>query len=198
MAEAILIPLMTYVAGQSGAMAAASIIDTMGPILSTAAVGAQVAGTIMSASSARQAGEAQQEEANYQATQMRQNANNAEATAEEKMVQQNKETEYALSNAKAAAAAGGGSATDPTVTTNMMTIAGQGRFRALTDMYEGDAAAQADKNQAAATQYGGVLAADAGNTKMYTNILSGASSLYNKYGNPKSDVNTNTNPPWVQ
>ena len=151
---------------------------------------ASIGGTVLSAVGANNQGKAQQAEANSEAAQLTQNADEAQASAEQKAGQQDVETAYALSNAQAAAAAGGGSATDPTVTRNLQTIAGQGKFRALTDMYQGNEVAQADLNQAAATKYGGQLQANAGTTKMYSTILSGASSLYDKYGNP-------TAPPWV-
>ncbi len=143
-----------------------------------AAAGASIG---MQMDAAHNAGEAQKNQANFEANQMQQNANNEQAAAEEKVVQQNKETAYVMSNAQAAAAASGGSATDPSVITNMKTIAGEGRFRALTDMYEGNAQAQAMRTQADATRISGDNAARAGNMAAIGKGFQGASSLYNKY-----------------
>lgn len=179
------IPLIaSATAAASGISALAAGTVSLGTIMSVVAPLATGIGTAISAEGADQAGKAAQSEANYQAAQMTANADEQQAAAEQKMVQQNKQTAYAISNAQAAAAAGGGSATDPTVVTNLKTIAGQGEYRSLTDMYEGNAKAQAMTNQADATSYGGAISAEAGQTKMYSTILSGTSSLYDKYGNP--------------
>jgi hypothetical protein len=165
-------------------------LASLTPSLSTAAMGLQAGGTIVSALGNRNAGIASQNEADYEAAQLRQNAGQEQASAEQKMQQQNRQTDYVLSNAQAAAAAGGGSATDPTVVNNLSTIAGEGRYRALTDMYQGNAAAQALENKATATQYGGQLTKQADTTKMYSTILGGASSMFNRYANTDKN-NTN-------
>lgn len=166
----------------SGASWLGNTISTVSPYVKGAAAVATVGGTALQAYGADEAGKAQQQEANSEALQLNNNANNQEASAESKMVEQNRETAYVISNAQAAAAAGGGSATDPTVTTDLKTIAGEGRYRALTDLYQGQSNAQAMRNQANADIYGGEIAANAGTTKMYSTILGGASSLYDKYG----------------
>lgn len=141
-----------------------------------------IASTAMQMIGAHNAGQQKKAEANFEANQMEANANNAEAAAQRKMIEQNKETAYVQSNLQAAAAGGGGSATDPTVVTDIKTIAGEGRYRALTDLYEGDTEAQSLRTQAAATRVGGVNAARAGNLNAFAKGLSGASSLYNNYG----------------
>lgn len=151
-----------------------------------AAIGAQAGGTIIQAQAARAAGEAQQNEANYEAAQLRNNADEQQAAAEQKMQQDNLRTQYVLSNARAAAAGSGGTATDPTVETDLKMIAGEGRYRALTDMYQGNSAANQLNAEATAKEYGGNLAAQAGKTNMFSTILSGASSLYQKYGTVSS------------
>lgn len=167
-----------------------AIMAAAAPYLAAASAAATIGGTIIQANAARSAGQAQQNEANYEAAQLRENADEQQAAAEQKVVQQNKQTAYVLSNARAAAAAGGGSATDPTVETNLQTIAGEGRYRALTDMYQGDAAARQLNMEATAKQYGGNIAAQAGNTRAFSTILSGASSLFQKYGNISSGGGT--------
>jgi hypothetical protein len=170
------------------------------PALTAVMAGVQVAGTAMQMIAAHNAGEQQKAQANFEANQMEQNANNAQASAEQKMIEQDKQTAYVESNLQAAAAGGGGSATDPTVVTNLKTIAGEGRFRAMTDMYEGNAQAQSLRTQAAATRAGGAMAADAGNINAFAKGVSGASSLFDKYGsvNPDSGSGTPTQLPWQQ
>src|SRR6185369_6194236 len=163
--------------------ATAAISSAIAAGASTAATIMQITGTMRAANAAKAAGIAQQNEANYEAAQLRQNADQQQAAAEQKMIADNKKTDLVLSNARVEAAAGGGSATDPTVVTNMQTIAGEGKYRALTDMYQGNAAAQSLNNQATAKEYSGNIAADAGRTKATSTILSGASSLFNKYAN---------------
>ena len=173
----------------SGGSWLGNTIASVTPYLKAAATVGQVGGTAISAIGANEQGKAAKTEADYEANQLNQNANNQMASAEQKAEEQNLQTKYVLSNAAANAAAGGGAVTDPTVTTNMMTIAGRGQYRALTDLYQGQAAAQADTNKANADIFGGQQGQAAGQTKMYSTILGGASSLYDKYGSV---------PPWVQ
>lgn len=168
--------------------------------VSTAAIGTGLAaagsigGTALSAYGAKEAGDAQQKEGNFVAAEDTANADEAQAGASAKVAQQTQQTKYAISNAQAAAAAGGGSATDPTVTTNLATIAAQGKYRALTDMYAGNSAAQADLTSAAAARFGGQQAAQAGTTKMYSDLMNGGGSLLQKYGNIKASDNSSTTP----
>lgn len=163
-----------------------STIATVTPYLKGVALASQIGGTAMQALDARAAGKANQNAADMEAEQLRNNANSELGAASVNMQQQNRQTAYVLSNAQAAAAAGGGSATDPSVVTNMKTIAGEGRFRALTDLYNGESAAQSSRNRAVATQYSGNIARQAGDTKFNSTIVSGGSSLYDKYGDPDS------------
>ncbi len=151
-------------------------------ILEGAALVASAGGTIMSAMGSAQQGAAAKSEANFEATQMRQQADAQQAAAQQKAIQQNKQTAMVMSNAQAAAAASGGSATDPTVSTNMQTIAGEGRYRSMLDLYQGDAAAQSLNTSANAKNYSGSQAARAGNIGAFTTILSGASKMYDSYG----------------
>lgn len=174
------------------ALGAASTIASVSPYISAASGALQLLGVANQAEGYNAQGAAAKEQAALESQQLKNNANNDMASAEIKMENQNRETAYVLSNAQAAAAAGGGSATDPTVTTNMKTIAGEGRYRALTDMYEGQAAAQNDTTQAQMDIYSGDLQASADKTKMYSTILGGGSSLFDKYASVGSNSNTKT------
>lgn len=159
-----------------------SFVSSVSPYVRGASAIGQIGGTILQVEGANQQAKAVQNQANYTSDQLKVNASNDMAAAEQTEQQQNLQNNYVLSKAQAISAASGGSATDPTAVTNMKTIAGVGRYRALTDMYNGQAKATADMNQAAATQYGASLASQADTTRSYGSILSGASSLFDKYG----------------
>lgn len=162
------------------------------PYLAVVAAGTQIGGTIMQARAQDQAGENAKAAANYKAAQLRADANNQMGAAEIAEENQNKQTAYVESNAQAAAAAGGGSATDPTVNTVMQTIAGQGRLRALTDMYQGQSASWALKNQAAGAAYSGQNAASEGKIGAESTLIGGASALFSKYASIDSSKPVST------
>jgi hypothetical protein len=164
-----------------------AIMAAAAPYLLAAAAAASIGGTIMQARAQAQAGENAKAAANFQAAQLRADANNQMAGAEVAEAAQNKQNEYVLSNAQAAAAAGGGSATDPTVNTVMKTIAGEGRLRSLTDMYQGQSASWALNNQANGVAYSGQNAASAGKIGAEATLVSGASSLFSKYASIDSN-----------
>lgn len=161
---------------------AGSLFSSVSPYLKAASVVGQVGGIAGQVIGENQQAKAATSLANFQATQLNNNANAQMGAAEMAARNQDQQTAYVTSNATAAAAASGGSATDPTVVSTMKTIAGQGRYRALTDMYNGAVAAAADRNNAIATQYGAAQGAAAAKTRQYSTILSGASALYDKYG----------------
>lgn len=148
--------------------------------------GVQLMGTLMQANSQAAQGKAQQQEYNYVAAEERQQANQEAAASQRVAAQDELKTKYVASQAQAAAAASGGAATDPTVETNAEQIAGQGRLKTLTDIYQGTSSAYARNNQANLDQYQGTLANQAGQTKMFVTLFSGASSLYSRYGSPFS------------
>lgn len=179
----------------SGGISATSMMAAMTAVSAAAAVG----GTIMTMRAQEQAGENQKAAANFQAAQLRADASNQMGSAEIAEQNQNKQTAYVLSNAQAAAAAGGGSATDPTVNTVMKTISGEGRMRALTDMYQGQSASWALNNQANGVAYSGQNAASAGKTAAESTLMSGASSLFSKYAsidsNPASSGSSTSGAP---
>lgn len=148
--------------------------------------GVQLMGTFMQANSQKQQGEAQQAQYNYVAAEERTQAGQEAAASQRTAQQQNLQNQYVQSRAQASAAAGGGSATDPTIETNAEQIAGQGRLKTLTDIYQGNSASYALNNKANLDQYQGTLANQAGNTKAMGTLFSGASSLYTRYGSPFS------------
>ncbi len=168
----------------------------------------QVAGTVMSARGQRQqgadiasTGQQQQALAQYQASQMRVNAIDAQASAQMNSHNIQQQQDYVTSRALAVAAASGGGASDPTVINLIAKTAGEGAYRKSVALYEGNAKAQALNNQADATEYGGSLAASnadksqsAYNLAATTTLVKGAASLYSKYasGGPSGGDTSST------
>lgn len=146
--------------------------------------GVQLMGTVMQANSQADQGKAQQQEYNYVATEQREQANQEAAASERTAQQSDLQTKYVQSKLQAGAAASGGTATDPSIEANAEQIAGQGRLKTLTDIYQGQSAASSLNNQANLSVYQGDLANQAGQNKMFGTLFSGASSLYSRYGSP--------------
>lgn len=118
----------------------------------------------------------------YQADQLDRNAGNTRASSQRSSIDQRHKTDLASSRALALAAASGGGASDPTVVNNIAAIDGEGEFRALSALYDGDqeALGMEDKGKA--------LRAEASNGKKAAwfnaagSILKAGSTLYDKYG----------------
>jgi adhesin HecA-like repeat protein len=145
-------------------------------------IGMTIASTAVTALASAQQGRAQQVAMNYQAAQEDQNANNATASGQRAMIEANKKTALVESNAVAAGAGSGGTSTDPTVSADLDLIGAEGNYRAQTALYDGNAKAQALRNQASADVFQGNIDNQAGQIKAGTSMLAGATSLFNKYG----------------
>jgi hypothetical protein len=143
------------------------------------AVAAQVVGTVLGAVGARKEAKDQKAAAEFQAAQLDQNAGQAKAAAQREADTQRRQAR--LANSRLRALAGGGGS-DPTIVKLSQDIAGEGELRALTAMYEGDERAAGLRTAADARRMGGASAAQASNLRGFSTILSGASSLYDKYG----------------
>lgn len=173
-------------AGLIGSAGLVGGLVSFGTIAQLALGGLSIAGTLKSSAAASAEGEAQQQEANYVAAQQRQEANDAAASGERAMISQEKQTAVNESNAIAASGASGtsGSVND---NTNLDLIADEGKYRALTAMYQGEAKSQGLNSQAAASDYQGNIARNAGDTKSITSLISGTTSLFSKYGSFSTD-----------
>ena len=84
--------------------------------------------------------------------------------------------------ALAVAAASGGGADDPTVVNAIAGIDGEGEYRALTRLYEGDQEALSKEAQADANRRGAKATKKAALFKAAGSILSAGSGLADKYG----------------
>lgn len=140
------------------------------------------AGTLFSASNQADAGSQEKELANYQASQLERNAGQSQAVAQRQAIEERRKARLLESRAQAVAAASGGGASDSTVVNLIGNIEKQGEYNALTALYNGDMQAANMKEEAGIRRKTGKAAAYAGQTQAASTILSGASSLYNKYG----------------
>lgn len=135
---------------------------------------ASAGGSILSAN-------ADAKELNLQADQLSAQAGTERATAQRRAMEERRQARLVSSRALSLAAAGGG-ADDPSVVNNLANIAGEGEYRALTALYEGNDAAASMEADAAARRRGAKSVKTAGLIKAGTTILSTGASLFSRYG----------------
>lgn len=163
-------------------------------------------GNMGAGSAARRAGEAQKTEADYEATQLEQNAGQATAAAQRQAMEERRRAALQVSRGVAVAAAGGGATSDPTVQKLLADISGEGAYRASVDLYQGEEKARQLRMGAAAKRYEGDVALRGGEDKQtaYTYgglgaLATGAAGLYGKYGmgGPKKRSTTGSSNSWL-
>lgn len=153
--------------------------------METVMIGAQILGTVMSVSSALSQGDSQKRASQYEANQARVQAGQATASSQRQANEQRRQAQIAESRTVALAAAGGGSASDPTVQNIVGNIAGEGEYRALTALYQGEESARNLQTTANIKDYEGEQAQQAGQYKALNTVFSNVgSSFFNKYSTP--------------
>jgi hypothetical protein len=140
------------------------------------------ASTVMSAVSSQQQGAAADRAATFRAEQLEQAAGQERAGAQRAAMEQRRQGRLALSRLQAIAGGGG---LDPTVVTLAGRLAGEGEYRALSALYEGEERALGMEMQGEAARYEGRLARRAGNMRALSSVVSFAgssqgSALYDK------------------
>lgn len=93
--------------------------------------------------------------AEYQAAQLRQNANNAEGSGQRQAADVDLQSKYIASAALATAAASGGGASDPGVVTLMARNAAESAYKRSVALYQGEDRARALRMSADAKEYEG-------------------------------------------
>lgn len=151
------------------------------PALPWISAAMSVGGTIMSAVSARNEGKALEQGANYEAQQLDAKAGQERASAIYAAQEDRRQKRLAQSRAQAVAASGGGMATDSDVLDIMGDLEKEGEFRAMTRIYEGEERARGMETDATLRRYEGKQSKRAGNTKATATILSGATSLFDRF-----------------
>ena len=145
-------------------------------------IGSAAVGAVMQVSGQQQAKKAAREDANFAAGQQRAAALRATATGQRAAANERRNARL-IQSALQARAGGGG--LDPTVVNLAQGIAGEGEYRALTALYEGESAAAGLNEQADAAIRTGRAQGRAMDYKSAGTILSTASSMASRYGGGK-------------
>lgn len=146
--------------------------------MSWVAIGVAAVGTVVSVYGQQQAKKAGQADAQFNADQLRERAKVLRATGQR--VAADERRQAALVNSALQARAGGGG-TDVTVTNLAADIAGEGEYRALAALYEGETGAlgnEASADSGLRSQRSRSAAAD---YAMAGTVLSSAGSMYGRY-----------------
>lgn len=164
-------------------------MGTTTALMNAAGTLGQAFGNVQSGSSAAAAGLARQQAANYQAASLRQQAMATRGQASQQAEITSRDTQLTLGTLRARAAASGAGAVTPTTVSLQQGIAGRGEYNALSALYSGEESARGEENQAALDEYMGTQEAKAGkieqgayNTRALQSIMTGASTLFSKYG----------------
>lgn len=142
---------------------------------------------LMAASTALQAGgtiigsSAQSRELKYEAAQLDQQAGQERASSQRGAMEQRRQARLLQSRALARAAATGG-ASDPTVVNILARLEGEGEYRALTALYEGEERARSAEMQAKARRKEAKNVKRAGLIHAGGQILQAGSTMYGRYG----------------
>ena len=116
-----------------------------------------------------------------EALQLERQAGIERAASQRKAMEEKRQARLVASRAQAVGAATGG-ALDPTVVNAMADIEGEGEFRALTALYEGEEEARGLEAQAVARRKEGKNAKKASYFQAAGSILSAGSTLADRYG----------------
>jgi hypothetical protein len=141
-----------------------------------------VAGTALGAGSTIIGANAEAKDLRQQAAQLEAQAGLERATSQRTAMEEKRQARLASSRAQALAAASGGGVDDPTVVNIMAGIEGEGEYRALSALYEGDQSALGMEAEAAARRKGAKATKRAGLVKAAGTILSSGASLFDRYG----------------
>jgi len=145
-------------------------------------IGLAVAGSVLSAGGSILGAKSEAKELRREAVQLETNAGLERASSQRRAMEERRQAQLAGSRGLAVAAASGGAADDPTVVNLLAGIEGEGEYRALTALYEGEETARGMEAEAAARRRGAKSAKKAGLIKAGSTILSAGSSLYDRYG----------------
>src|SRR3990167_1354259 len=173
---------------------------------------AQGGGTLLNVSGRMQAGRAAEEggiaarsAAEFEAAQAEVRAGQERAKAQRESATERKKEKYLQSKLIARAAASGAGASDPTVNKLARDIAEEGELRAMTALYEGEAKARGYQDMAALSRFkveqaykAGKVKKGAYRTSAVTSLLSGAGSMFTKYGErPTGGMKEVKGLPWL-
>lgn len=142
-------------------------------------LGVAVVGAGVSIAGQQKAKKAAKADAKFQAEQLRERAAVSRAAGQRAAADQRRQSRLVESAIQARAGGGG---LDPGVVKLMADVAGEGEYRALSALYEGETGALGDEAKAGAALRTGRAQADAANYQSAGTALSAASSMFSKYG----------------
>lgn len=143
-----------------------------------------IAGTVVSAAGSIAAGNAQKAAADFEAAQLKQNAQYETASAQRDALEADRKGKLVASNQLAAGAASGFGVGDNDPSFQNLTYTTQERAKLQGEMatFGGGVRAQNLQNHAAATLMEGRNAQQAGYINAFSSVLGGASSFFKTYG----------------
>ena len=148
-------------------------------------LGLAVVSTGLNIKGQQEAKKAAEEDAKFEAVQQMEAARRSRAIGQRQAIEERRQARL-VSSALQARAMGGG--LDPTVVRLSQDIAGEGEYRALAALYEGDSGALGLESQASAGLRSANAYARARNISSVGTLLSGVSDMYTRYsGLPRED-----------
>lgn len=128
------------------------------------------------------AGYAQKGALDASATELSQEAGQSVASGIQGAIQDRRRATYVASNARARTASSGVATTGTSAITNVGQIRGEGEYRALTSLYQGEDRASELNYRGDQMRTEGSNAVTTGWLSGMSSVLSGGSSFYSKYG----------------
>lgn len=139
-------------------------------------------GAALSAGGTIMGSKAEARELRREAAQLEVNAGQERAMGQRRAIEEKRQARLVQSRAQAVAAASGGGASDPTVINAIADLAGEGEYRSLTSLYEGNVAGDDLLRQAQARRREAKNTKKAGLIKAGSTILGTATSMYDRFG----------------
>jgi hypothetical protein len=141
-----------------------------------------IGGSLLSAGGTIVGSKAEARELTSEAAQLEAQAGQERAVGQRRAIEEKRQARLAQSRALAVAAASGGGASDPSVVNAIADLAGEGEYRALTSLYEGDTAGDDMLRQAAARKREAKNVKKAALFKAGSTILGAGASMFDRFG----------------
>lgn len=144
-------------------------------------IGLMAAGTLLEAGGTIIGAKAEARQLNSEADQLDAQAGNVRATSQRRAIEERRQARLASSRALALAAATGG-ASDPTVVNILANLDGEGEYRALTALYEGEEEGRGLEFEARNRRKEAKNVKRAGYVGAASSVLKAGGTMYEKYG----------------
>lgn len=149
----------------------------------------QFAGGMSAASAAERQGQQMREAQQYKAAQLESQATQAVASSQREAQEQERRARLVASRALAVSAASGAGASDPTIEKIISDIDGEGAYRSMVALYQGEERARTLRMGADAARYEGDMAVQSGEERAsgmrmgaLGSLAAGGAGLYARFG----------------